>query len=531
MRGSLARKPFLHPQHTADKVLERIHSDVCGPVETPSLGKHHYFVLFTDEYTRYTSGYFMHQKSDTFSCFLEFKSEAEKTTGEKIQSLRSDGGGEYQGPRFLDYLRTNGIRSECTTPYTPQENRLAERQNRTLMNKVLSMMSSVGAPKAFWVLACETAIYLRNRSPSTPLKRKTPYELWFGRMPAISHLRVWGCKVMYRIPKEHRKKLDYKARNWIFVGYCLTSKHYKIYDPESCRLITSRDVIFYENHGHWKSAVEISSGDRGNRGANHAEQYELGELFGSDLETDNEDPVATEGEGEGLGVIHVRPLAERIEEPVRRYRGGAPRIGTNRVRSGPTQLTRELKALPSNLGRAWELENQQENERGASEVDFLGMVEAGPQSIEEALRLPEKEMWRNAVEEEIANLERLKTWVVVERVPIGREAITSRLVLQKKLGSDGGHERYKARLVAHGFKQKPGIDFLHTYAPLVSLSTVRLVLSFAAAHEYEIHQLDVVAAFLESQIKEELYLQLPLGFEIVEGGSGKDTGGVAYTGS
>lgn len=101
--------------------------------------------------------------------------------------------------------------------------------------------------------------------------------------------------------------------------------------------------------------------------------------------------------------------------------------------------------------------------------------------------------------------------------------------MQRKLSSDGGHERYKARLVAHGFKQKPGIDFLHTYAPLVSLSTVRLVLSFAAANNYEIHQLDVVAAFLGSDIKEEIYLQLPLDFEVV-GEAGRDASGAVYTG-
>ena len=166
VRGSLGRKPFSHSPRTATKVLESIHSDICGPVETLSLGKPQYFVLFTDEYMRYTTGYFMQYKSETFDYFLKFKAEAEKTTVKKIQSLRSDGGGEYQVKEFLDYLWLNGIRSECTIPYIPQENGIAERQNCTLMNKVLSMMSSVEAPKTFWVLPCETAIYLRNCSPA-----------------------------------------------------------------------------------------------------------------------------------------------------------------------------------------------------------------------------------------------------------------------------------------------------------------------------------------------------------------------------
>jgi len=143
------------------------------------------------------------------------------------------------------------------------------------------------------------------------------------------------------------------------------------------------------------------------------------------------------------------------------------------------------------------------------------MVEAGPSSVQEAMESKEKSEWKAAIGEEIINLERLKTWTVVDRVPDGRKPITSRLVLQWKLNADGGHDRYKARLVTHGFKQQPGIDFVRTYAPLVSISTVLLVLSFAAVRDYEIHQLDIVTAFLESRIKEEIYLQLPVGFSVV----------------
>jgi len=348
VRGSLSCKPFAYRQHTATKVLQHIHSDVCGPVETASLGKGRYFLLFTDEYTRYTTGYFMQHKSEAFDYFLEFKADAEKATGKKIQSLRSDGGGKYQSKKFLDCLRIHGIRSACTTPYTPQENGIAERQNRRLMNKVLSMMSSVSAPKVFWVLACETAIYLPNRSPCSPLKGKTPYELWFGKMPNISHLRVCGCKVMYRVPKEHRKKLDYKATGGVFVGYCLTSKHYKIYDPKSHRLITSRDVILYKDCAHWRLAVEIPSEKSASKEEKHVQEYGLEDLFGKGLETEKEEVVQAEGE--------ILPASSgTIGEPVCRHRGRVPRSGRVSTNSnlGP-KLSREMKALPSNLGKAWE---------------------------------------------------------------------------------------------------------------------------------------------------------------------------------
>jgi len=233
VKGTISRKPFHPPRHPATQILERIHTDVCGPMEAMSLGRKRYFVLFTDEYTRYSTGYFMERKSEVFRCFQEFHASVERSTGKKIKALRSDGGGEYQGKQFQDYLRRFGIQSQCTVPYTPQENGIAERQNRTLLNKVLSMMSAVNALKSFWVLAYQTAIYLRNRSPSKSLNGKTPFEMWFGDVPSVSHLRVWGCKVLYQIPKAKRRKLDYKAKKGIFVGYEATSKHYKVYDSSS----------------------------------------------------------------------------------------------------------------------------------------------------------------------------------------------------------------------------------------------------------------------------------------------------------
>jgi len=206
----------------------------------------------------------------------------------------------------------------------------------------------------------------------------------------------------------------------------------------------------------------------------------------------------------------------------------------SRKKAGRTIGVNEIKGLVSDLGKAWERRSDEPSglegsESGEVVTDFVGMVEAGPSSVQEAMESKEKSEWKAVIGEEISNLERLKSWTVVDRVPDGRKPITSRLVLQRKLNADGGHDRYKARLVAHGFKQQPGVDFVRTYAPLVSMSTVRLVLSFAAVRDYEVHKLDVVAAFLESRIKEEIYLQLPVGFSVVVESEPQE-GLVAYTG-
>jgi len=172
----------------------------------------------------------------------------------------------------------------------------------------------------------------------------------------------------------------------VFIGYCLTSKHYKIYDPESRRLITSPDLTFYKDCGHWKSAVEIPLGNSASEEEKHVQEYRLEDLFEKGFETVEEEVVEAEGE--------ILPAGSgSIEEPVCRHRGRVPRSGRVGVKSdlGP-KLSQEMKPLPSNLGRAWERrrhifqdERAGDNQEAAVESDFLGMLEASPQSVEVAL--------------------------------------------------------------------------------------------------------------------------------------------------
>lgn len=139
VKGTIHWKCFLIPQHPATRVLEHIHSDVCGPMEVISLRHQRYFVLFTNEYTQYVTGYFMQQKSEVFDYFKEYCASFQRLTGEKVEALRTHSSGEYQGNQFQEYLSKYGIKSECTAPYTPQDNGIAERLNRTLLNKMHAM--------------------------------------------------------------------------------------------------------------------------------------------------------------------------------------------------------------------------------------------------------------------------------------------------------------------------------------------------------------------------------------------------------
>jgi hypothetical protein len=212
-------------------ILELIHSDVFGPVHVPSLGKYVYYVSFIDDFSRNTWIYFLRKKYEVFDKFKEFKALVENQTEKKIKVLRTDNGGELCGNEFKEFCKKCGIERKKTTPYTPQQNGVAERMNKTLMEKSRSMLSGVGLGQEFWAEAVGIACYLVNRSPSSTLVEKTLHEVWTGKKPSLEHLRVFGCDAYVHVPKENRSKMDNKVEKCIFIGYKDGMKGYKLWNP------------------------------------------------------------------------------------------------------------------------------------------------------------------------------------------------------------------------------------------------------------------------------------------------------------
>jgi transposase InsO family protein len=175
----------------ATKYLELIHSDICGPRES-SFGGCRYFILFIDEHTRMTWVFFLKEKYEAFEKFVNFQHMVENETREKVASLRIDNGSEFTSTEFNDDCRNNGIRRKLKNSYTPEKNGVTERMNKTLMSMEISMMQFKGLSTKYWDEAVHTAVYLRNRSPTSDLDGKTPYEAWYGFKPKVNHLRVFG---------------------------------------------------------------------------------------------------------------------------------------------------------------------------------------------------------------------------------------------------------------------------------------------------------------------------------------------------
>jgi transposase InsO family protein len=160
--------------------------------------------------------------------------------------LRTYNGGEFCRNEFEEFCKNCDIARLKTTPYTTQYNAFAERMNKTLMEKSRCMLSGAGLGKEFWVEAMGIACYLVNISPSSVLDDKTPQEVWTGKKPSLTHLKVFGCEAYVHVPKENMSKLDKKTEKCIFIGYKYGLKGYKLWNLETKKVLYSRDLVFRE---------------------------------------------------------------------------------------------------------------------------------------------------------------------------------------------------------------------------------------------------------------------------------------------
>ena len=189
----------------------------------------------------------LRQKSDAFTAFKNFKSLAEVEKGVKIKMLRTDRGGEFNSIEFDNFCVQQGIKRQLNARYSPQQNGVVERRNRTIMSLVRSMLKGANLPQEYWGEAASTSVYLLNRAPTRSLVNSTPYEMWTGRKPNVSHFKVFGCLAHILMQGGKKKKLEDRSKPMIFLGYELGTKAYRFYDLVGRRLHISRDAVFQEN--------------------------------------------------------------------------------------------------------------------------------------------------------------------------------------------------------------------------------------------------------------------------------------------
>jgi transposase InsO family protein len=246
-QGKNIKNHFLKKDSKAEGVLELIHLDVCGPMPSTSISGYAYYVSFIDDYSRKTLVYFLKSKDEVFNKFKEFKALINNLSERKIKILRSDNGGEYTSKEFANFCKDAGIKRKLTTPYNPQQNGVAERNNKTIMEAVKTMIHDQDLPMHLCAEATKATVYVQNKLSHSALGFKTPEEMFFGKKLEVSHLKIFGCPVFVHILKEKRTKLDPSGKKRIFVGYCEVSKAFRVYILGYHHIEISRDVTFDED--------------------------------------------------------------------------------------------------------------------------------------------------------------------------------------------------------------------------------------------------------------------------------------------
>nr|KYP66838.1 Retrovirus-related Pol polyprotein from transposon TNT 1-94 [Cajanus cajan] len=444
----------------ASKILHVVYSDVCGPIDTPSLGGNRYFVSFVDDLSRKVWLYLIKAKSDVFSIFKEFKALVEKQSEKCIKILRTDGGGEFTSGEFEGFCKEHGIVHEVTAPYTPQHNGIAERRNRTILNMVRSMLKEKNLPHSFWGEAAMTAVYVLNRCPTKRLDSMVPEEAWSGSKPSVKHFRIFGSLCYRHVPDQRRKKLDDKSEPMIFVGYNSTGS-YKLYNPKTKQVLFSRDVYFDESNSWSESQSKIETVSK------LQFDWEENNSIGETTQETMNDVCRT---------VENRPT---------------------RNKNFPSRLS-DYQVYPDNAISV-----------DGDLVQHLAlMADVEPISLDEAITSKE---WRSAMEEELRSIEKNHTWEMVE-LPQNKTPIDVKWVFKIKLKPDGSVAKHKARLVAKGFMQREGIDYSEVFAPVARLETVRLIVALASWRNWKLWQLDVKSAFLNGPLDEDVFIVQPPGF-------------------
>lgn len=172
----------------------------------------------------------------------------------------SDRGGEFVSHEINSFCDDEGIKRYLTNPYTPQQNGVVERRNRTMMEMARSIMKHMSVPSYLWVEAIRHTTYLLNRVATRAVKDKTPYELFHQKKPNLGHLKVFGCIGYAKTDSKMLKKLDDRSRMLVHLGTEPGSKAYRLVDPKSKQVVVSRDVVFDETKG-WNWSSEVSEAD------------------------------------------------------------------------------------------------------------------------------------------------------------------------------------------------------------------------------------------------------------------------------
>ena len=544
--GRAHRQPFhsvsSEPPTTA--IRDKAVGDLCGPI------RNHYISSVIDVHSAKVAISILSHKSNTAEQVKQWDKTAKTQTGKPLKRFHTDGGTEYLP--LKKYFNEQGTIMTTTTRDTPQHNGMAERMNRTILEKARSLLHHAHLPMSFWKEAVMTAVYIINRCvPSTGNRTITPEESWTGNKPSIKHMRVFGCNAYRHIMKKHRdNKLAPVARPGIFIGYDEEQVgYYFVWDIEDKKKHRTRDVTFDETSFTFgRSQVNLQT--QSNSASNNDENTNLIllELIYNNIYT-GQDHVQSNVTNDNIPPAEVEHDDGLVNEDQEMEQGEVPRaspqhgekalepdpIGNNGVSQEQMQqvIAREMEEhieaevhpqpqpqIEVQLRRSQR--HQQPRDYYAPIINYNKDEEMGLAVFAAKLKQqqPPRNYWqaikslrfKEAMGVEMSALKENETWILTT-LPPGRQAIDSMWLYDYKYDANGNIERYKARLVAKGYSQLEGIDYHETFAPVMKYKSLRMILALTAIMDLELVQMDVVTAFLNADIKEQVYMKQPQGYE------------------
>nr|GEV25145.1 hypothetical protein [Tanacetum cinerariifolium] len=224
-----------------------LHMDLFRPTSVKSINHKNYYLVITDDFSRFSWVFFLRTKDETNGILKDFIRQIENQSNQKVKTIRCDNGIEFKNRDIIELCTSKGIKREHSNARTPQQNRVAERKNRTLIEVARTMLADSFLPNTFWAEAVSTACYVLNRVLVTKPQNKTPYELITGKISIISYIRPFGCHVTILNTIEHLGKFEEKFDEGFLVGYSLNSKAFRVYNLETKRVEENLHINFLEN--------------------------------------------------------------------------------------------------------------------------------------------------------------------------------------------------------------------------------------------------------------------------------------------
>jgi hypothetical protein len=500
-----SRLSFSASERISKKPLELLHMDLCGPLPMKSKRGYRHILTITDDYSRCSLVQFLLQKNQTAKVIKEQIQLLETQFEERVKRVRTDRGTEVLIAELFENIKSKGIVHETTNPYSSEQNGVAERLNRTLIEKAKANLKDAGLSDDLWDEAVSSANHVRNRTYSS-VHEKTPLEVLTGKKHNVSHLRVFGSVCYVHMPAQKRKKLDPILEKGVFVGYEANSEGYRVLRDSDGKIGVFKDVTFSEKKREAGDADLILA------------------PTGEAPVKKEKDEIGERGSARGLSRVSSHGSASAGAT----FTGEASTVSTLNITAEGESQSDDVRATGYNLrgegqrrsnprytGEEWinpdVLETETANaaqEKGRGMIDLLPK----PSSRSEALQRPDAELWKKAMDKEMKSLLANKT-LSMKKTPDGVKPVPVRWTFKLKRDKAGNIKRYKAQFVAKGFKQKHEVDYEEVFAPVSRHATVRALLALAASLDLEVEQLDVKTAFLNGILEEEIWAEQPEGYK------------------